>query len=222
MRIARFLTTATLVLTATVAQAAQITGEYIEARTCDVYTGPCFANGEMDLAGKEAMMAWQVDEGTWNDVRLDGLGVALVIRSEWTLGDDGIFGMQPGKIQSLIVVDDEADNQQKAALVDFVKDTAAQYTKNLVKVQTAPISLKNDHLDGKGLFKAGDMAEIQTRALKAGDCVCTNEVVYYQPLTDVQNFSPAFSQSVSFQGKALKNKWTAHGTRSAFLATFRR
>jgi hypothetical protein len=45
--------------------AAEISGEYLEARTCDVYTGPCFANGEVGIAGKEAVMAWKVDEGKW-------------------------------------------------------------------------------------------------------------------------------------------------------------
>ena len=71
------------------AQAATITGEYLEARTCDVYTGPCFANAEMELAGKEALMAWKVDKGTWKGVKLDGLGVAVVVNAQGTIGFDG-------------------------------------------------------------------------------------------------------------------------------------
>jgi len=43
--------------------AATIVGDYLEARTADVYTGPCFANGEMSLDGEEAMMAWRVRRG---------------------------------------------------------------------------------------------------------------------------------------------------------------
>jgi hypothetical protein len=31
--------------------AAEISGEYLEARTCDVYTGPCFANGDTTRKG---------------------------------------------------------------------------------------------------------------------------------------------------------------------------
>ena len=57
-----------LVLTLAMAanlQAANISGEYLEARTCNVYTGPCFANAEMGLAGKEALMAWKIDKGQW-------------------------------------------------------------------------------------------------------------------------------------------------------------
>ncbi|MBI2432219.1 MAG: hypothetical protein HYV26_05055, partial [Candidatus Hydrogenedentes bacterium] len=50
------------------AAAPGISGQYLEFRSCDVYTGPCFANGEMDLSGKEAILVWAVDRGAWNGV----------------------------------------------------------------------------------------------------------------------------------------------------------
>ena len=85
------LMTLLLMVVAESAFAGTITGEYLEARTCDVYTGPCFANAEMSLAGKEAVMAWKIETGAWNDVALIGLGVALVVKSEGTIGHDGVF-----------------------------------------------------------------------------------------------------------------------------------
>ena len=36
---------------------AQISGQYLESRTADVYTGPCFANSEVNLTGREAVLA---------------------------------------------------------------------------------------------------------------------------------------------------------------------
>jgi len=45
---------------------AKITGDYIETRTADVYTGQCFANGEVGLTGDEAILAWHVRSGRWN------------------------------------------------------------------------------------------------------------------------------------------------------------
>ena len=209
-------------LTAASADAAKIRGEYLEARTCDVYTGPCFANAEMYQAGKEALMAWKVEKGAWQKVDVSGLTVALVINAENTIGNDGIFPMKPGKIRSVILVDKKADTRQREALVNFVKDTAKKVVGKLVKVQAVEMDLKNDHLDGKGVFKAGKIAKIETRKLRKGDCICTNEVIYYQPLTKVQNFSPAYSKTMSFTGEGLNNKWTTNHTRSAFLATFRR
>lgn len=209
-------------LTASSADAATIRGEYLEARTCDVYTGPCFANAEMYQAGKEALMAWKVEKGTWQKVDVSGLTVALVINAENTIGNDGIFPMKPGKIRSVILVDKKADTRQREALVNFVKDTAKKIVGKLVKVQAVEMDLTNNHLDGKGVFKAGKIAKIETRKLRKGDCVCTNEVIYYQPLNKVQNFSPAYSKTMSFTGTGLNNKWTTNHTRGAFLATFRR
>lgn len=211
-----------LALSASVASAATLTGEYVEARSCDVYTGPCFANAQMNAAGKEALMAWKVDEGTWNGVSLDGLGVALVVNAEGTLGDTGVFKMEAGKSKSVILVDETASETQSAALVAFVRDTAKDLAADVVKVDRVPFSLENDHVAGKGVFKAGKVASIQTRALKKGDCICTNEIVYYKPLTKVENSHPAFATEWTFQGTGLGNRWTATGQRSAFLATFRR
>ena len=50
------------ILAATPGFGAEISGEYLEARSCDVWTGPCFANGEIGLSGKEAVLAWKVDK----------------------------------------------------------------------------------------------------------------------------------------------------------------
>lgn len=223
MRAIRLLSAVALLgMLVTSAPAADISGEYLEARTCDVYTGPCFANAEINIAGKKAVMAWKVDRGSWNNVELDGLSVALIVRAEGTLGDDGIFGMKPGKTDAVILVDEKASADQQQALVAFVKESAAELADNVVRVEATAMSLQNDHLDGRGLFEAGKLAKIETRALKKSDCVCTNEEIFYQPLTNVENFSPAYSQTLSFQGEGLNGKFTNHGLRSAFLATFRK
>jgi hypothetical protein len=202
--------------------AAEISGEYLEARTCDVYTGPCFANGEIGIAGKEAVMAWRVDEGSWAGEDLSGLGVALIIKANDTLGIGGSFFCKPDKISAVIVVDENADEDQKAALVDFVKDSAPELTKDLRKIESASISLTNDHLSGKGVFKAGMLAKIETRKLAKGDCVCSNESVIYPPLSKVDNAHPAYTLNMTFDGKGLDRTWSTVNKRSAFLATFER
>ena len=64
-----------------------INGSYVEVRSCDVYTGPCFANGEMNLCGREAIMSWSIHDGAFNGVKLDGLNVIAVVQADNTLGD---------------------------------------------------------------------------------------------------------------------------------------
>src|SRR5947209_9567742 len=91
--------------------AASISGQYVEARTCDVYTGPCFANADTSLTGRHAVMAWKIDKGSVGSVKLDGLNVVAVIATRETLGQKQNL---PGK--SVVIVDCKADADQKKAL----------------------------------------------------------------------------------------------------------
>lgn len=207
---------------ANMAQAGQITGEYIESRSCDVYTGPCFANGQIGQAGREAMMAWKVDKGSWNGVDLAGLSAVLVLNANDTLGFNPSFAVNPYPVKSVILIDEKATSDQREALIAFVKSSAPKLTEKIVKVEASPITLVNDHLAGKGQLIAGDVARIETRAMSNKDCVCTNEAVFYPPLTKISNSQPAYALKHSFAGEGLDNTWELNGARSAFLGTFRK
>ena len=69
------------------AAAQEIRGDYLETRSADVYTGQCFANGEVNLVGNEAILAWHVQSGSWDGVSLQGLTVAAAVHAKGTLGD---------------------------------------------------------------------------------------------------------------------------------------
>jgi hypothetical protein len=202
------------------ARSGEISGEYLEARTCDVYTGPCFANGEIGASGREAVMAWRIDQGKWDGQELSGLGAALIIKSNDTLGFGGSFYVHPDKIRAVVILDSKANAEQKAALLRFVMDSAPKFVGDIVKVQDAPITLTNDHLSGRGIFTGGKLSKIETRALGKGDCVCSNETVIYPPLTKVENAHPAYTMNMTFAGEGLDRTWSTVNKRSAFLATF--
>src|SRR6059036_1474580 len=99
-----------LALLALPVNAAGITGRYIEARTCDVWTGPCFANAEINLTGKHAVLGWKVDKGDLDQVRLDGLGVVAVVAAHNTLGVK-----QVGPARAVLIVDERATPEQRDA-----------------------------------------------------------------------------------------------------------
>src|SRR2546421_6787817 len=77
---------AALAVTTAPAAASGLTGQYVEARTCEVWTGPCFANADFNLTGKNALMAWRVEKGSLDGVRLDGLSVVAVVAANNTIG----------------------------------------------------------------------------------------------------------------------------------------
>src|SRR5215470_655097 len=107
-----------LLSVSTIAVGQQIRGDYIETRSADVYTGQCFANGEVNLVGNEAILAWHVRSGSWDGVSLEGLTVAAAVRAHATLGDP-YESQYPAK--AVLLVDDQASAQQKEALVHFAR-----------------------------------------------------------------------------------------------------
>jgi hypothetical protein len=202
------------------ASAAGVSGDYLELRTCDIYTGPCFANAEIGLTGRQAMMAWSIDQGDHNGVDLAGLKVVLSVCASDTLGYGGGLVCNPDPIKSVVLVDERATDAQREALVDFVKTHADRVAGEVVRVDVARIEMSLDHVAMVGSLKAGKEAQVLTRKLGQGDCVCTNEMIFYPPLTKVDNFAPAYTVDGKFSGSGLNVRWSTPGSRSAFLATF--
>jgi len=203
-----------------VSEAAKIQGDYLESRSCDVYTGPCFANAELGLAGRQAVMAWGIESGSFDGVDLSGLKVVVAVRSADTLGFGVGIQVRNELNKSVILLDQRANTDQQKALEDFARSKAGATLGEVVRVASLPIEMKLDHIDMVAKLKAGDEVAMETRKLAKGDCVCTNEQIYYPPLTEVENSEPAYTLSNSFRGRGLGSKWDLNLSRSSFLATF--
>jgi hypothetical protein len=198
--------------------AQQIRGDYIETRTSDIYTGQCFANSEVNLVGKEAILAWHVEKGSWDGVALDGLSVAAAIHARATLGDpDG----DPYPAKSVILVDEQATPAQRAALVSFARHMGGPLLKDAGQVIPTTVEMIVNHQrHGVALLRAGRFATVQTRSLSDQDHICGNEVTFYPPLTQVTHSMPAVAVTDAYNGPGLDESWDLHGKRSAFVGTF--
>jgi hypothetical protein len=197
--------------------AAGITGKYIEARTCDVWTGPCFANAEMNLSGKHAVLGWMVEKGTLGDAKLDGLGVVAVVAASDTLGLT-----QTGPAKAVLIVDSRADSAQRDALVRLAKRQGGDLVKNVVAVQSARVELDvcGCAEGGCGKLVAGP-ARIETRCLdEKHDKVCGNESAFYPPLAKGVHVRPALATEHTYTGKGVNETWNDAGRRGAYLGSF--
>jgi hypothetical protein len=200
------------------ASAAEIRGRYIEARNADIYVAQCFANSEVGLVGDLAMMAWQVDQGSWNNVPLDGLGVVAVVKAKSTLGDP-FHNPYPAK--AVLIVDEHASPAQRAALEGFVHKMGGDLVQNVERVDTAPIAFNFGSMhSGVASVTAGKVACVRTRALEDGDAVCHNAFVYYQPLTKVTHAMAAHTVDNKFTGTGLNVVWSSPDKNSAFIGSF--
>jgi hypothetical protein len=197
-----------------------ISGDYVEIRSCDVYTGPCFANGEMNLGGKEAILAWAIRAGGMEGVDLAGLNVIAVVKAENTLGDVARF---PEPARSVLIVDEKASPTQREALVRFAREKAARVLGDTVRIETSPMKVQLPEacsLAGCANVVAGDLVQIETRCLGGTDHVCGNEELFYPPLTEVTGARPAFTMAAAYQGEGLGTRFDEANRRSAYLATF--
>lgn len=195
-------------------------GEYVEARTADIFTGPCFANAEVNLMGDLAVFGWKVSKGNFEGVSLDGLGVVGVVKASATLGD---VHTNAYPVKSVLIVDERANAEQRMALQKFAAKMGGDLMQQVVKVVYAPVDLtvKNNNIhSASATLKAGAIAEITTRAIHDGDHICTNEEVWYQPLTKLEHAMPAYSLAHSYQGDGLGTTWKSPDKRSAFVGTF--
>ena len=201
--------------------AAQIYGDYVETRTADVWTGPCFANGQVGLDGRQAIMAWKISKGTWDHVTLDGLSVVAVTIANSTLGDPY---NDPLPVKSVLIVDAKATNEQRQALADFAKSMGKPLLEEVVLVESAPITMEVGAEENHGsiTLKAGNIAVVKTRSLTGKDHFCGNEYTYYPPLTQLSHAMPAVAVANEYLGSSLGSEWRLFNKRNAFVGTFSR
>lgn len=210
---------AVIVLAFVSPKARAISGDYLEIRSCDIYTGPCFANAEMGLSGKEGMLVWSIKSGGWNGVSLAGLKVIAVVATQSTLGD---LRYEPSRGKAVVIIDQAASPKQQEALLGFVKSMAGHLIEEVREVKTSSIqsTLGICKEDACASIKAGDWLDISTRCIGDKDHLCGNERIFYPPLTKVQDARPALTQIASYRGSGLDRTWQLTDYRSAFLAKF--
>jgi Protein of unknown function (DUF1326) len=196
---------------------ASVQGLYVEARTCDVWTGPCFANADFNLTGKNAVLAWRVEKGSLGNVSLDGLGIVAVISASDTLGLQ-----QTGPGRALLIVESQASPAQRDALVRLARQQAGDLLRNVVAVQSARVELTSCNCKGEACaeLQAGAV-KVKTRCLDAAhDKACGNETAFYPPLAHGVNVRPAAAVENTFAGTGLTETWRDFDRRGAYVGSF--
>lgn len=193
-----------------------IQGDYVEARTSDVYTGPCFANAEVGLTGQEAVMAWRIREGGWQGVDLSGLAVVAVVKASATLGDPYAT---PYPARSVLIVDETANEEQQRALAHLARTRGGRLLEDVVATHVAKVDAFFAG-PGQASVLVPGLVNVRTRPLGRHDHLCGNETVYYPPLSPVTDPVPAYTLANRFEGDEFKSTWSSPLKRSAFVAVF--
>lgn len=197
----------------------KLRGDYLEARTCDVWVGACFANSETGEVGKQATLAWKFTAGDWKGTPMKGVGAVLLIDAKSTLGDPY---HSPLPVRNVLLLDERASDAQLVALREFVAARMGDLAGNVIEERLVAIELKLDCCAKKGCAKlaAGDLVKIETRCLCDDDKVCGHEDTYYPPLTGLAEKLPAYTVEHTVKKTLLDREWDDRDSRSAFLGKF--
>ena len=199
------------------ANAMEVSGQYVEARTCDVYTAACFANADTGLIGRNGVLAWQVNRGEIDGVRVDGLGIVAVLSAHETLGL-----RQNREVKSLVIVDEKATTAQRDALIKMAKSQAGSLLGNIIAIRAAKVEMTVCECTGGtcSIVKAGDV-RIETRCLdQKHDKACGNDSNFYPPLSKGVTAKAAITVDHVFKGKEFNETWSDAERRGAYVGTF--
>ncbi len=185
----------------------KVEGTLLEVCTCNILC-PCWVGEDPDNPTCDSIMAYHVDSGQVNGTDLSGRTLALIT--------DIPGNVMKGNWKAAVFVDDGANDEQQAAMVDVwtgklggpIADLA-QLIGEVVSVERVPITYEIEK--GKGTIKIGDFAEADMEPFRGptGDVTTLNESIF----TTIPG-TPAW---VAKAGKYIRNVSSKYGLRDTDL-----
>ncbi|HXE79825.1 MAG TPA: DUF1326 domain-containing protein [Vicinamibacterales bacterium] len=205
-----------LMAIASTAAAGTVTGEYVEARTAEVFAGGCVMSSEAETIGRQAVLAWRIGQGTHDGVRLDGLSVVAAIAGDHNLGIRELGGAAPSRTRAAVIVDERATPQQRKSLISLVTKMARGLVDDVVEVTAAPIQFSSTA--DRVVVKAGD-ARLSVQKHVHHDPNC-GAMQWFHPLAAGTRASIGFAEEHVFSGASLGTRWSHPHKKSAFVGSF--
>jgi hypothetical protein len=194
------------------AASTKITGDYLEARTAAVFAGACHYNGELVTTGRDAVMAWDFQSGSWNGVSLNGVRAMAVVTSEFNLGDSDTAR------KSELLVDSSASSAQVQAVADLLRARSGDQLGTINAIRRGEISfVDNGHhyavsADGFGSMTVDPMPN--------DECCKQPNDVWFSPLNPVPNRKVGYTQVANYTAGSIAEPWQRVDENGAFYGQF--
>ena len=193
-----------------------ITGAYVEARTAEVFTGGCIMNSEAETVGKQAVLAWKVDRGSFNGIAIDGLSVVAAVSGDRNLGMTEMGGEKPA-VRSALFVDARANAAQQIALVAMANQLSQGIVGTIVQVTPTAIQFA-DH--GSEISVSAGQVTLDVNKHLTHDPTCGAMQWFHPFSSSLDAPEMGVASRHLFTGSALGTKWSDPNKRSAFFGTF--
>jgi hypothetical protein len=192
-----------------------IVGDYVEARTAEVYTGGCILGSEGEPGGREAVMAWRVSKGSYNGVAIDGLSIVAAVAGDTNLGMHELGGTAPTQVKAAFLVDARASDAQRGALLAFAR-AMSPFVTDVVEVKSVPVTFERE---GDRLKVAAGEAKLDVLMRLEHDPAC-GAAQWFSPLTRTTEAAVGVSKTHAYSGAALGTTWQQVDRKSAFFGKF--
>lgn len=197
---------------AALAAGTTMSGEYVEARTCSVYTGACHANGEAVTVGREALMVWHVNKGAVDGVNVNGLTVVAVLTGKDNLAQKDCLRT------SVVYVDSKATDEQRGALIDVLQEKYGCSLGRITAVKPSEIQYAKNGLEYT--VRVPGTAYLKTTRYACDHCVMPHQV-WYQPLVPLKSSLVAKASVNQYKGsKELNTTWMRTDENSSYVGEF--
>ena len=134
----------------------RLEGQYMEACTCEVAC-PCIMLSDPTEGTCTAMVAWHIEDGTYNEVELGGLNVVVALHTPGNMAD--------GDWKAALYLDRKADEPQQDALATIFGGEAGGHPAHLAElisevraVDVVPLAFETDGKHGR--LRIGEVGQI--------------------------------------------------------------
>jgi hypothetical protein len=184
---------------ATAASSSPIRGDYIEDRSNHVYGCYCEWSGESQTGGREAVLAWSIDEGAYAGTPLRGVRMAAVIVGERTLS----LGDAPRK--SILVLDSAAGEAQRKAAEALLRSRYRALLGEVIGVRSLPIRFRKGAEDAT--LAVGDAVKIEMRRASPKQDGMLGAVLWFDPFIALEESTVGTTLEVRYSGSDFDHRW---------------
>ena len=200
------------VMSALATQPETVQGEYLEARSVSVYVGACHYGAEYVEGGREATLVWNIHQGTWKGVSLEGLTVAAVVTAQNNLAID------TSTRRSVLYLDEKATSEQRTAVVDLMTAKRSEILGEIVSTENAPITFSKEGVNYD--LRVGEVLTLSVSRYPCQNCTQPHQI-WYKPIEQLDTPIVGKSTAYRYQDKILSVTWNCgEDTNNVFVGDF--
>lgn len=192
---------------------AVVAGQYLEDRAMRVYACPCEWSTDWAHRGREAVLAWNIEVGSFDGVPLAGLRIAAVLVGDFALTEPD------SRRRSALYVDAAAPAHQRDAGLLWLRSTYSALLGTVVATHALPIRFTSD--PEASSLAVGSILSLRMRRTHLPEDAESWAELIHDPFIRLASPTVATTLHVSYSGPELNIRWVRNeNTMTGYFGAF--